>query len=320
MQEQEKQKKLTVQAVAIWVLATYLNTCMQAASRYSLLYGCTTRQSMTIRYIGGLVLAVALVVAIRRTLRPIQSANWKLQTKLSFALAFVTFGVFTSAALIGVGRATAFGYAWPAFALIIRWIPWLGFNEKPDFRSVTSVLITLLGVGMLASSISAIHVDSRSMTLGVWAVMFASFCNAYRVNFIPEAKKVDRDPFTGLIWMMFVGAIAMTVLDVGVWFLPGPAPAWPELTTRSVMVMSAIAICGVGALFATVVAQDMAPAKSLTSLSSFFQLPFALSVGHFVFNEPWPDFEQMVWMSVIIAGSLLNYLPMPTRRSKSKGS
>jgi drug/metabolite transporter (DMT)-like permease len=317
---QEQEKKLTVKSVALWVLGTYLITCMQAAARYSVVYGCTTRQSMTIRYIGGLVLAVALVVAIRRSLRPIKSANWRLQTRASFALAFVTFGVFTGAQLIGVGMTTAFGYSWPAFSLMIGWMRGWGFKEKPDFRSVTSVLITVMGVGMLASKVPQTHGNSTDMVFGICAVLWASFCNAYRVNVTPQIKKVDHDPFTGLIWMMFVGAIAMAVLDVGVWFMPGPAPAWPELTLTSVLVMSLIAIFGVSSLFATIVAQSMSSVKSLTPLTSLFQLPFALSVGHFAFGEPWPNVEQMVWMAVIVAGSLLNYLPMPDSHRSGKAS
>lgn len=315
---QEKQeKKLTVKAGAQFVSAMYMLTGMYAASRYSLQFGCTTRQSMSIRYIGGLVVAVALVVAIRRSLRPIRSANWVLQAKASFALAGVTLGLFMGTKLLGVGLATAINYSWPALSVVIGWMSWLGFEEKPNFRSVLTVIVTLGGVWALCIQIRATHGDAVNLLPGIACVLGGAVCNAYRINVTPRIAKFDPDLLTGLIWMMLVGAIGMSVVNVCVYIAPGPAPAWPTFTLASVVAMSTIAVFGVTSLHVTIIAQSKAPTSSLTSLASIFQLPFALGVGHFVFDEPWPTSAQMLSMAVIAVGGLLNYLPMP--ESKNSG-
>ncbi|MEO8152387.1 MAG: DMT family transporter [Rhizobacter sp.] len=317
----DKKSGLTIKAIAYWVFGAYLVTGMQAAAKLAAHYGLSIRESMSARYVGGLLLALAIMWVVRRSLRSVRSANWRLQTQRSVAVAVITFGVFTSAKLIGLGLSTAFGYSWPAFSQVVGWQRWLGFNEKPDFRSALSVLLTFIGVGMLARARlhpAASSSDFTVMVIGTGAVLLASVCSGYQANIAPKIKAVDQDPFTGLVWLMFIGALVMMVWSAGSWALPGSSTTLPVISITSVIVALAIPVCGTMGQFFYIQAQVEAPTRLLTPLTSIFQLPFALAMGHFAFGEAWPSFEEGLWMAVIIGGSLLNYLPMPNPGPSAK--
>ncbi|MEO8152384.1 MAG: DMT family transporter [Rhizobacter sp.] len=306
--------KLTVRAIAYWMSGASLIIGMQTAAKLAAQYGYSVRHSMTARYIGGLMLGLLLMWVVNRSMRSIRSANWKLQTQRSVAVVVITFGLFVSNQWIGLGLTTAFTYSWPALCLIVGWQRWLGFDEKPDFRSAVSVLITFIGVGMLVRL--GLHPAAGSphlpaVAIGTCAVLLAGLCTGYQVNITPKIKVVDPDPFTGLVWMMFIGVLGIGMWDAGAWFMPAARAPQLVFSTASVVVALAIPVCGTVAQYLYILAQAEAPTRLLTPLTSLVQLPLALVVGHFAFREAWPIFEEALWMSVIFAGSLLNYLPMP---------
>ena len=312
----KNEDRLSLKAISLWASGAWLLTAMQSFGKIAGHYGFAVRMIMAARYHGGLLLAVGYMWASRGSLQRIRSGNWRMQTQRSLAMSAVTFGLFSAARLIGLGLSTAFIYSWPAFSLVLGWQKRLGFDEKPDFRSVTSVGVTLLGVAMLAEARvqhAAMSSDIVTMALGIGAVMMAALCTGYQANIASKIKAIDPDPLTGVVWLMFIGAIAVGLWDVGTWIFPSHPHPQPVITAASMAAIVAVPICGTVAQFVWIQAQSTVSAKKLTPLTSVFQLPVALLVGRFVFDEPWPSFREAMWMAVILAGSLLNYLPMPTK-------
>jgi len=309
---ESKFKHLTPKSFTQWISGACLLTLMQTGNKVARKCGFHHVHTMLSRYIIGFLMVLAVAVGRKFPCAVYKTNAFWLQSARALSMVITTLGLFYGNDYLGVGLGTALHYPWPAMGIAIGWFKFFKSGTKPDLRSVLSAGLMTFGALALGGSRVGDAPITHDMLKGFIAIFCAVTAYGFYVNLTPMCSAKDTDPTTGMFYLMGLGSVFLVIFLVLMSFFVR-LPVMPSITFLGVTAILEIPVTGTLAMLFYQLAQRLSPTNKLVPLTPMFQLPFAVVVGHYAFQEAWPSLTEIAYMFVIFFGGFVNYMDMPSK-------
>lgn len=269
--------------LAIMCLAVALFTCIDTSAKWLILAGLPALQVVFCRYLGHLILALALYLP-QEGAGVVRSVNWPVQAARSVFLLLSTICNFSALAYLDLTITTTIMFALP-IAVTLLSIPVLG--ERVGLRRFLAILVGFVGVLIVIQPWGVQF--QPAMLLSLAALSAAS------MYFVLTRKLAGAETTaTSQIWSAGVATVCIAPFALGGW-------TWPD-TVLDAAVLGAIGVFGGTGHIAATVAHRYADASVLSPVT-YLQMVMATFASIVIFSV-WPTVWTVLGAAVILSSGL----------------
>jgi len=267
-----------VKAVALFIGTIFVFTLLDAVAKYLVTSGYPVLEAIWARYIGHLILIVALAPffgfrRLFRTSRPV------FQAARAFIMLAGTVMFVSALRLMPLADAYAISYVSPLIVIVLA--AWL-LRERVGPRRGIAVVVGFLGVLIAVQPGGVGFHWAMLLPLGM-ATSWALF------QVMTRALSNSDDPAATLFFTGLIGTLAAS--------LPLPL-VWVTPTATDVLLFALLGVLGLGSHAMLVRAHALAPA-SLLAPFNYVQLPWSVLLGYVLFQD-FPAVNVFVGAALIL--------------------
>lgn len=279
----------SVVGIAQLVLSTWSLSGLDSSAKWLLGAGAALLLVAWFRYVGHLLLALAVVVPAKG-IQVLRSRHPRYQILRGVFMLSSTLSGFTALSYLPQAQATAIGFLAPLIVLAVA--PWI-LKEPPSVAYWVAAVAGFVGVLIVVRPGSGLSVVGTLFGLLTACLM----AGQYIVN-----RLINTDnSFTTLVWSGLVGSVVLSVAMVPAF--PTVAEVAAKLSAGQWLILSLTGFWGALGHLLQIQAYHNAPA-SLLSPFFYMQIISATALGWLIWGDI-PDFVSWLGIAIIAGSGLL---------------